>query len=63
MSLRSIEIEDVAGKYLLLSGYRSFDEGFQAIGNTQEEFAITNRNFKEVDMYFAQQISCAINEV
>jgi SAM-dependent methyltransferase len=64
VSLKIIEFENTSQKYLLPSRYHLFyNEEFLSIGNPKEEFAITNRIFEEIDLYFSQQISRTINEL
>lgn len=49
---------------LLPQGYKLYDiEGNPMMGNKEEEFNVKNRNFKEVDEYFSNEISHKINEL
>lgn len=49
-------------KVLLPNGYRFYEvEGHKMFGDSKEEFALENRSFFDIDMYFSQKISSAIN--
>jgi len=51
-------------KVLRPGGYGFYDlEGTRMLGNKKEDFAIQNRNFSDIDMYFSQGVSRAINEL
>jgi len=51
------------GEILLPKDYRIFErEDVEMMGNGREEFAIKNRSYFDIDKYFSNSISAAINE-